>query len=174
MSEICCVVDRCWGASDVCLEAFLEKLSEKRQKASAIYDQTIVNLMRRRKLESSSKSEQRCYYGFVTFWQRSLWEIRVWFQNSIKFLFTFQTNLEKPIELGMTNWVNDKICMKIESYFSFVSGESELLKYSGQDLNRQHLGRPYFRSLGKTYRIRNEYTVTLAYWIENLGKIYFS
>ena len=117
MSEICCVVDRCWGASDVCLEAFLEKLSEKRQKASAIYDQTIVNLMRRRKLESSSKSEQRCYYGFVTFWQRSLWEIRVWFQNSIKFLFTFQTNLEKPIELGMTNWVNDKICMKIESLF---------------------------------------------------------
>ena len=115
MSEICCVVDRCWGASDVCLEAFLEKLSEKRQKASAIYDQTIVNLMRRRKLESSSKSEQRCYYGFVTFWQRSLWEIRVWFQNSIKFLFTFQTN---PIELGMTNWVNDKICMKIESLFS--------------------------------------------------------
>ena len=170
MSEICCVVDRCWGASDVCLEAFLEKLSEKRQKASAIYDQTIVNLMRRRKLESSSKSEQRCYYGFVTFWQRSLWEIRVWFQNSIKFLFTFQTNLEKPIELGMTNWVNDKICMKIESYFSFVSGESELLKYSGQDLNRQHLGRPYFRSLGKTYRIRNGYTVTLVCSIENLGK----
>ena len=56
----------------MCLEAFLEKLSEKRQKASAIYDQTIVNLMRRRKLESSSKSEQRCYYGFVTFLAKSL------------------------------------------------------------------------------------------------------
>ena len=54
---------------------------------------------------------------------------------------------------------------------SFVfAGESELLKYSGQDLNRQHLGRPYFRSLGKTYRIRNGYTVTLVCSIENLGK----
>ena len=50
------------------------------------------------------------------------------------------------------------------------AGESELLKYSGQDLNRQHLGRPYFRSLGKTYRIRNGYTVTLVCSIENLGK----
>ena len=65
--------------------------------------------------------------------------------------------------------------------FSFLfPGESEILKFHGQknldaNLNRQHMnpasnGRPYFSSVGKTYRIRNGYTVTLECSIENLGK----
>jgi len=58
-------------------------------------------------------------------------------------------------------------------------GESEFLKSHGQknldaNLNRQHMnptsnGRPYFASIGKTYRIRNGYTVTLECSIENIG-----
>ena len=62
-----------------------------------------------------------------------------------------------------------------------VSGESELLKFHGgtggqsSDSNRQHMSsgpqnRPFFRTVGKTYRIRNGYTVTLECSIENLGK----
>ena len=67
------------------------------------------------------------------------------------------------------------------NFFSFFfSGESEILKFreqnldSSSDLNRQHLGsrRPYFRSTGKTYRIRNGYTVTLECSIENLGELF--
>ena len=57
------------------------------------------------------------------------------------------------------------------------SGESEILKFQGSgldsDSNRQHLSsarRPYFKSSGKTYRIRNGYTVTLECFIENIGK----
>jgi hypothetical protein len=56
-------------------------------------------------------------------------------------------------------------------------GESEILKFHGKqsqnpdDLNRKHLavGRPYFRSTGKTYRVRNGNTVTMVCNIENLG-----
>ena len=65
--------------------------------------------------------------------------------------------------------------------FIYFSGESEFLKSHGQknfdaNLNRQHMnptsnGRPYFASIGKTYRIRNGYTVTLECSIENIGKI---
>ena len=65
-------------------------------------------------------------------------------------------------------------------FFASFPGESEILKFHGQknldaNLNRQHMnpasnGRPYFQSIGKTYRIRNGYTVTLECSIENLGK----
>ena len=65
-------------------------------------------------------------------------------------------------------------------YVFLLPGESEILKFQGQknldsNLNRQHMnptsnGRPYFQSIGKTYRIRNGYTVTLECSIENLGK----
>jgi len=48
-------------------------------------------------------------------------------------------------------------------------GESEILKFQGKSDDLKHLGRPYFRSNGKTYRIRNGYTVTLVCSIENLG-----
>ena len=77
-------------------------------------------------------------------------------------------NLGMTRELGQESDWQWKLNQKF--YSLFFAGESELLKYSGQDLNRQHLGRPYFRSLGKTYRIRNGYTVTLVCSIENLGK----
>ena len=66
------------------------------------------------------------------------------------------------------------------NFFASFPGESEILKFHGQknldaNLNRQHMnpasnGRPYFQSIGKTYRIRNGYTVTLECSIENLGK----
>lgn len=73
----------------------------------------------------------------------------------------------------------------IDHFFFFFAGESEILKFQGRssatgDLNRQHLRnggggtssrRPYFRSMGKTYRIRNGYTVTLECSIENLGTL---
>ena len=54
-----------------------------------------------------------------------------------------------------------------------VLGESEILKFQGKSDDLKHLGRPYFRSNGKTYRIRNGYTVTLVCSIENLGKLFF-
>ena len=72
------------------------------------------------------------------------------------------------------------IFMCINHAFILFPGESEILKFHGQknldaNLNRQHMnpasnGRPYFSSVGKTYRIRNGYTVTLECSIENLGE----
>ena len=81
--------------------------------------------------------------------------------------------------IKMHDHEDDKITNTIFQFY--FSGESEFLKSHGQknldaNLNRQHMnptsnGRPYFASIGKTYRIRNGYTVTLECSIENIGKV---
>ena len=78
---------------------------------------------------------------------------------------------------GQSNKKISPLAPVLTHFSFFIAGESEILKFhdknsNGYDINRQHMtaGRPYFRSTGRVYRVRNGYTVNMVCDIENLGE----